>query len=198
MLEPTGTIERVFTVTFRSTGKNVNMNRLHHGLVEKIFEAVPGIVFRPTSNATTKNKRAMTTIEQFPTTEIAHGNFFERRQKGKTIEVDHKIHSAVSVKEIKNKIMSYIRPNNIFLEKGELDGVELFRFGYLQGAHPVWSTGSHLKIELTMAYGTSISSTNTGNSTPLNGKNQTTFPWYQSTKKRSDGVREIPALPANV
>ena len=112
------------------------MNRLHHGLVEKIFEAVPGIVFRPTSNATTKNKRAMTTIEQFPTTEIAHGNFFERREKGKTIEVDHKIHSAVSVKEIKNNIMSYIRPNNIFLEKGELDGVELFRFGYLQGAHP--------------------------------------------------------------
>ena len=54
VLEPTGTIERVFTVTFRSTGKNVNMNRLHHGLVEKIFEAVPGIVFRATSNATTK------------------------------------------------------------------------------------------------------------------------------------------------
>ena len=136
LVEPTGTTERIFTVTFRSTGKNINMNRLHHGLVEKIFEAVPGVVFRPTSSATTRSKKSMTTIEQFPTTEIGHGNFFERRQKGKTIEVDHKIHSAIPVKEIKNKIMSYIRPNNIFLEKGELDGVELYRFGYLQGAHP--------------------------------------------------------------
>ena len=78
----------------------------------------------------------MTSIDQFPTTEIGHGNFFARRQKGKSIEVDHKIHSSVSVREIKIKIMSYLRPNNIFIEKGELNSSELFRFGYFQGAHP--------------------------------------------------------------
>ena len=136
VIESTGTVERVFTVTFRSTGNNVNMNRVHHGLVEKIFEAVPGVIFRPTSDTTTSTKKSMTMISQFPTTEIGHGNFFARRQKGKTIEVDHKIHSAMTVKEIKTKVMSYLRPNNIFIEKGELDGIELFRFGYLQGAHP--------------------------------------------------------------
>ena len=136
VVEPTGTIERSFTVSFRSTGKNVNMNRLHYGVVEKIFEAVPGVIFRPTSTSTTRTKKPLTSIEQFPATEIGHGNFFERRQKGKTIEVDHKIHSAMSIREIKNKIMSYLRPNNIFIEKGKLDGIELFRFGYLQGAHP--------------------------------------------------------------
>ena len=136
VVESTGTIERSFTVTFRSTGKNLNMNKLHQGLLEKIFEAVPGVVFRPTSEASTCTKKSMTTINQFPTTEIGHGNFFERRQKGKTIEVDHKIHSATPIREIKNKIMSYLRPNNIYMERGELDGIELFRFGYLQGAHP--------------------------------------------------------------
>ena len=98
VVEPTGTIERLFTVTFRSTGKNVNMNRLHNGLIEKIFEAAPGVVFRPTSEWTTKTKKSMTSIDQFPTTEIGHGNFFARRQRGKTIEVDHKIHSSMSVR----------------------------------------------------------------------------------------------------
>ena len=32
--------------------------------------------------------------------------------------------------------MSYLLPNNIFIERGELNGFELFRFGYFQGADP--------------------------------------------------------------
>ena len=103
VIEPTGTIERSFTVTFRSTGNNVNMNRLHQGLLEKNFEAVPGIVIRSTSEASTRTRRPITTIDQFPATEIGHGNFFERRQRGRIIEVDHKVHSSVSIKEIKKR-----------------------------------------------------------------------------------------------
>ena len=44
--------------------------------------------------------------------------------------------------------MSYLRPNNIFIEKGELDSSELFRFGYFQGAHPKLVNRSSLEEKI--------------------------------------------------
>lgn len=141
VVEPTGTSELSFVVTIRILrGKAVNVNTVHKGLLEKMFEACPGIVFRPTSTADTHVKRPLTKLDQFPTTKIGHSNFFAREQKNKacqtSIETAHVIQSSMTVKQLKNAVLSYLLPNNIWIERGELDSIEIFRFGFFQGAHP--------------------------------------------------------------
>lgn len=67
VVEPTGTSERSFTVSIRiSRGRDVNVNVVHKGLLEKMFEACPGIVFRPTSTSANSAKRPISELEHLP------------------------------------------------------------------------------------------------------------------------------------
>ena len=141
VIDPIGVSERSFMVVIRvARGKEHQVNQIHRGLLEKMIEACNGIVFRPTSTSVICSTRPITKIDQFPSTEIAHNAFFDRkfltRSGQKSVEIQHKIQSRMTVKEIKTAVMSYLVNNNTWIERGELDSVEVFRFGFFQYAHP--------------------------------------------------------------
>ena len=122
-----------------------NLYDLHKGFVTQLL-AIAGADTHliPTAQSDSEDAATLTPIlsaEGFPESEGSHRRFFRRqfirRNTNKTtVNVYHSILSKTDVKDLKEKLMPYLRMHKLWMKGGDLLQVETGQIGWLLGAHP--------------------------------------------------------------
>ena len=146
--------QRKFIVSFRIKEKSNednnnngnhqhNLATLHQAFMKQFLTVSKGNVhFIPTSKTDNKTDIPITKIEEFPTNDRSHRNFFHRqvsqndRNKNNTVKIHHTVLMQKTVQEVKKKMLQFLQSNRLWLSGGELDTVETVNIVWLLGAHP--------------------------------------------------------------
>lgn len=159
LVEPSFIKERKFIVSIplrNNDNDNAqhNLSKLHKEFITKIFETAKDIVIKPSSRVDGCCKTTMTATAPFPDNDKNHRLFFHRQiqrsndNKQSYVKIHHTVQTATSIKTIKDSLMTYLRARNIYMSGGELDTVELWNIGFLQGCHHQMVYRPELELEI--------------------------------------------------
>ena len=120
-----------------------NLAELHSSFLRHFLSISKGEVhFIPTSRSESKTVNPMTKIQDFPTNNRAHRNFFHRqvsqndRNKVNTVKIYHTVMMQDTVQSVKKKMINFLQTNRLWMSGGELDSVETVNIAWLLGTHP--------------------------------------------------------------
>jgi hypothetical protein len=141
--------QREFTLTFNvkesldDTATMVNLALKHKLFIKAFLDISEGDVhFLPTSKSDNKAQQPIINIGAYPNDEKGHRNFFHRSvthhdaTHNNTVRIHHLVLMKESVKDVKTKLISFLKQHSLWIGGGELNAIETVNVAWLHGAHP--------------------------------------------------------------